>query len=160
MSRDDQVGDEAPRRGTMIRQSRSGAAAFEVMAIDKFPPPHFLTETQRNVWIAALADQPMDFFRARHIPLMIQYVRAVELMMNTSDEVQEDPTDSITFLRWERSMRIVMKLEGFLSLSTGRLIDLVVRARSEQRAAMQKKRAIDAGDKSSSSRAGLTYVGH
>lgn len=160
MNRDDQTGENAPRKGTMIRQSRAGNAAFSVMALEKFPPPHFLTDTQRNVWIAALGDHPLDFFRARHIPMMIQYVRAVELMMTASDEVQDDPSDSLAMLRWERMMRITTKLESTLSLSTGRLVDMVVRARSEQRAAFQGKRAKDAGESASNARAGLTYVGH
>lgn len=160
MSRDDQVGGNAPRQGTMIRQSRFGATAYDVPALTRFPPPDFLTPTQRNLWIAALSDVPLEFFRARHIPVMIQYVRAVERMMHFSDLFEEDPEDAISFARWDKMLRICYRLENHLSLSTGALISLVVRSRTENKLAHQQKTMKESADNPADKRRGLTYVGH
>jgi hypothetical protein len=160
MNRDDQTGANAPRQGTMIRQSRFGTSAFDVPALSRFPPPDFLTPVQRNLWIAALADVPLEFFRARHIPIMIQYVRAVERMMALSDLYEEDPEDAISFARWDKMIRICSRLENHLSLSTGALISLVVRSRTENKLAHQNKTAQEAAEAPTNKRKGLTYVGH
>jgi hypothetical protein len=160
MSRDDQTGGNAPRQGTMIRQSRFGATSYDTVALTRFPPPDFLTPTQRNLWIAALGDVPLEFFRARHIPVMIQYVRAVERMMFYSDRFEEDPEDAISLSRWDKMLKICYRLENHLSLNTGALISLVVRARTELKLANQQKNAREAGEDESNKRRGLTYVGH
>lgn len=166
MSRSDQTGANAPRKGTMIRQTRFGVAGYNIPALERFPPPEFLTDTQRNLWIAALSDVPLEFFRARHIPLMIQYVRAVEMMMTFSDQVQTDNDDPIAFVKWEKMLRVVMRLENHLSMNTESLISMVIRARAEFRVANQAKSAREAGQAGENSdtpinpRAGLVYVGH
>lgn len=158
MKRTDQVGKEAPRKGSLIRTSQSGVAAFEVAALERFPPPDFLNEMQKNLWIASLSDIPLEFFRARHIPMMIQYVRSVALMMIYSDAVTADPDDAISVAAWDRMVRISTRLENHLSLNTGRLIDTVVRARSEFRAMQQGKTGREAAASPGASRKGLVYV--
>jgi hypothetical protein len=158
MDRGEQTGAKAPRKGSLIRTSQSGIAAFSVAALDRFPPPDFLNDMQRNLWVASLSDIPLEFFRARHIPMMIQYVRAVALMMHYSDAVAEDPDDAIAVNAWERMIRISSRLELHLSLNTGRLIDTISRARSEFRAAQQGKTAKEAGEVGRNSRSGLVYV--
>jgi hypothetical protein len=158
MKRSEQTGKKSPRKGTLIRTSQSGVAAFQIPALDRFPPPEFLNEMQKNLWVASLSDTPLEFFRARHIPMMIQYVRAVSLMMIYSDAAEADPDDAISIAAWDRMMRISIRLENQLSLNTGRLIDTVVRARSEFRAAQQGKVANEAGASASSGRKGLVYV--
>lgn len=160
MSREDQTGSNAPRQGTMIRQSRFGATAYDVAALTRFPPPDFLTPTQRNLWIAALSDVSLEFFRARHIPVMIQYVRAVERMMVYSDQFEADPEDAVSLARWDKMLRICYRLENHLSLSTGALISLVVRSRTENKLANQQKKMQDAAEDPANKRRGLTYVGH
>lgn len=160
MDRDEQVGANAPRQGKMIQQTTFGVSSYTVMALERFPPPDFLSQTQRNLWIAALGDTPLEFFRARHIPLMIQYVRAVERMMKYSDEFEEDPDDMIAMNRWNAMIRITTRLERHLSLNTEALMSLVIRARSELRAANQQKNAVESGRSAANKRAGLTYVGH
>jgi len=160
MSRDDQTGRKAPNQGTMIRQTRFGVAAFNVPAIERFPPPEFLTNTQRNIWVAVLNDVPQEFFRARHLPMMIQYVRLVERMMKYSDQFEADMDDKEALSMFERTMKVVMRLETHLALNTGRLIDLVVRARTELKTAHQGKTAREAGESKANARSGLTYVGH
>lgn len=160
MSRSNQTGANAPRKGTMIRQTRFGVAGYNMPALERFPPPEFLSDTQRNLWIAALGDVPLEFFRARHIPIMIQYVRAVELMMTLSDELQEEQDNPIIFSKWEKMLRITMRLENHLSMNTESLISMVIRARAELRVANQAKRAQEAGESVDAPRAGLVYVGH
>lgn len=160
MKRSEQTGKKSPRKGTLLRTSQSGVAAFQIPALDRFPPPDFLNEMQKNLWVASLSDTPLEFFRARHIPMMIQYVRAVSLMMIYSDAVEADPDDAVSIAAWDRMMRISTRLENHLSLNTGRLIDTVVRARSEFRAAQQGKVANEAGTAASSGRKGLVYVGN
>lgn len=158
MDRSEQQGSKAPRKGTLIRTTaHSGVAAFSVPALDRFPPPDFLDEMQRNLWVASLSDMPLEFFRARHIPMMIQYVRAVALMMHYSDAVDSDPDDAISVNAWERMIRIASRLETHLSLNTGRLIDTISRARSEFRVAQQSKTAKEAGQTSRQTRVGLVY---
>jgi hypothetical protein len=144
----------------MIRQSRFGVAGYNLPALERFPPPEFLTDTQRNLWIAALGDVPLEFFRARHIPIMIQYVRAVETMMELSDQLAEDSSDPVIFSRWEKMLRITMRVENHLSMNTEALISMVTRARSELRVANQQKSAREAGESAAAPRAGLVYVGH
>lgn len=158
MKRSDQTGKQSPRKGSLIRTSQSGIAAFQTPALDRFPPPEFLNEMQRNLWIASLSDTPLEFFRARHIPMMIQYVRAVSLMMIYSDAVESDPDDAISVTAWNRMINISSKLENHLSLNTGRLIDTVVRARSEFRAAQQGKTGREAAAAPGATRKGLVYV--
>jgi len=160
MNRSDQRGVNAPRKGTMIRQTRFGAAGYNLPALERFPPPEMLTDTQRNLWIAALGDIPLEFFRARHIPIMIQYVRAVELMMIASDQLQEDNENPIAFVRWEKMLRVVTRLETHLSMNTNALIDMVIRARAELRVAQQQKIANEAAESTNAPRSGLIYVGH
>jgi hypothetical protein len=160
MKRSEQTGKKSPRKGTLIRTSQSGVAAFQIPALDRFPPPEFLNEMQKNLWVASLSDTPLEFFRALHIPMMIQYVRAVSLIMIYSDAAEADPDDAISIAAWDRMMRISIRLENQLSLNTGRLIDTVVRARSEFRAAQQGKVASEAGVAASSGRKGLVYVGN
>jgi hypothetical protein len=144
----------------MIRQSRFGTPAYVTMALERFPPPAFLTPTQVNIWTAALGDFPLEFFRARHLPVMIQYVRAVEHMMKFSDEFESDPEDMIAFNRWTKMMTLVRQLERQLSFSTAHLIDMVIRARSELKLSQQNQRSREAGEQSASPRRGLVYVGH
>lgn len=158
MKRSSQVGKDAPRKGSLIRTSQSGIAAFQIPALERFPPPDFLNEMQKNLWIASLSDVPLEFFRARHIPMMIQYVRAVALMMIYSDAVMADPDDAISVSAWNRMVNISTKLEVHLSLNTSRLIDTVVRARSEFRAAQQGKTGQEAAVSSGAARKGLVYV--
>lgn len=160
MKRSDQSGDNAPNRGTMIKQSSRGVAAFDVAAIDRYPPPSFLTPTQTNLWVASLSDVPLEFFRARHIPIMIQYVRAVEKMMLFSDQFEADPDNVVALSMWERMIRMTTKLERQLSFHTEALISVVTRARGEMRLANQMKKAKEAGTTKSSTRTGLIYVGH
>ena len=160
MRRSDQTGASAPRKGSLMRTSQSGVAAYTSPAITRFPPPDFLTRTQQNLWIAALSDIPLEFFRARHIPMMIQYVRAVEHMMRFSDEFQADPDDTDALNKWERMFRISSRLERHLSLNTEALISLVVRARAELRVANQQKRSHENSEDERNTRAGLIYVGH
>lgn len=57
-------------------------------------------------------------------------------------------------------IRVTTRLENHLSLNTGSLISLVVRARTEHRVANQVKSAREAGEDGNNVRAGLTYVGH
>lgn len=142
----------------MIRTSQSGVAAFQVPALERFPPPEFLNEMQKNLWIASLSDVPLEFFRARHIPMMIQYVRAVALMMIYSDAVTADPDDSISAEAWKRMINISTKLETHLCLDSGKLMNMVLRARSEFRAAQQGKTGMEASVSSGSARKGLVYV--
>lgn len=160
MKRSDQTGANAPRKGAMIRQTMFGNAAYSVPAITRFPPPDFLTQTQTNIWIAALSDVPLEFFRARHISMMVQYVRAVEHMMTFSDEFEADPDDMVALGKWERMIRLASRLENHLALNTRSLIDLVVRSRTELRAAHQSQNAQEAGEDSRNPRVGLVYVGH
>lgn len=158
MKRSEQTGNKAPRKGSLIRTSQSGVAAFSVPALDRFPPPEFLNEMQQNLWIASLSDTPLEFFRARHIPMMIQYVRAVSLMMIYSDAVTADPDDAISVAAWDRMMKMATRLESHLGLNVGRLIDTVVRARAEFRAGHQGKMSQEAGAAPGAARKGLVYV--
>jgi hypothetical protein len=160
MKRSEQTGANAPRKGTLQRQSQSGVAAYDIPALTRYPPPDFLTRTQTNLWIAVLGDMPLEFFRARHIPMMIQYVRAVERMMVISDEAESDPEDPDLLSRWERLFRLVSRMERHMGLDVPSLVSLITRARSEIRVAHQKKATIEAGQEERSHRAGLTYVGH
>lgn len=160
MSRSDQVGLNAPRKGSLLRTSQSGVAAFQVPASERFPPPDFLSETQINIWNAALDDIPLEFFRARHIPMMIQYVRAVEKLMVFSDEFEADGDDTTAMNRWDRMIRIVSRLEKHLGLDTHTLHDRVMRARAEFRAAHQGKNAHESTVNERGVRTGLVYVGH
>lgn len=160
MKRSDQSGAHAPRKGTMLRQSAFGMAAYTTKAIERFPPPEFLSDMQKNLWIAALGDVPLEFFRARHIPIMIQYVRAVEIMMKFSDAYEADHEDDIAFARWTRMMTVVSRLERHMSLNTEALISMVIRARTELKLAHQAQKRDEASEDSSSLRRGLTYVGH
>lgn len=160
MSRSDQTGSNAPNKGTIIKQTRRGVASYDIPAITRYPPPSFLTDTQTNLWIACLSDVPLEFFRARHIPMMIQYVRAVEQMMRYSDLFEEDPDDIVSLNMWERFSRLVIRLEKHLSLHTDKLITMVTQARSEMRMAHQMNRAKEAGRDAANIRAGLIYDGH
>jgi hypothetical protein len=162
MSRSDQKGTAAPRQGTMIRQSRFGAANYMTPALERFPPPDFLTEMQQNLWIACLSDVPLDFFRSRHIPIMIQYVRCIERMMKYSDEVEADPDDAIAYTKWNGALNLSLRLEKHLSFGTGDLMMLVVRARTEMKLSNQQRNRDEAseGESPAQMRAGLTYVGH
>jgi hypothetical protein len=144
----------------MIRQSTRGIAALDVPAITSFPPPSFLTSTQTNLWIACLSDVPLEFFRARHIPVLIQYVRAVEKMMHYSDLYEADPDDIVSLNMWDRLMRIATRLERQLSFHTTSLISRTTRATGEARVAAQTKRAKEAGKSGANARAGLIYVGY
>jgi hypothetical protein len=117
-----------------------------------------MTRTQKNVWIAALSDMPLEFFRARHIPTMIQYCRAVERMMHFSDQWEKDIEDDIARTTWIRMMQVVRSLENQLSMGTNTLILLGVKARSEHRVANQSRNAAEAGEDDRNTRAGLTYV--
>jgi hypothetical protein len=154
-----QVGNAAPNRGTVIKQSKSGSISYNVPALSSFPAPDFLTPMQTNIWVAALSDISLDFFRARHIPLMIMYVRALERTMNLSDMMEIDPDDSITQARFERSQRILFRMEKHLSLDTVTLISMKLRARAEQRVTDQQKQGKEAGASGAAPRAGLTYAG-
>jgi hypothetical protein len=160
MSRSDQVGANAPNKGSMIRQSRYGAANYMVPALERFPPPETLTDMQRNLWIACLSDVPLDFFRPRHIPIMIQYVRCIERMMILSDQVEADPDDAIAYTKWNGALNLSMRLEKHLSFGTADLMMLVVRARTELKLANQQRNNDEAADSPAQMRAGLTYVGH
>jgi hypothetical protein len=144
----------------MLRQSSFGNTALMTAALERFPPPEFLTDMQRNLWIAALSDVPLEFFRARHIPMMIQYVRAVEHMMRFSDIFEKDPDDTRAMMNWDRMSRIVTRYENQLSLGTSHIIQMVLRARAEVRVANQAKRQDEVGESSRDMRTGLTYVGH
>lgn len=156
--RNNQTGANAPRRGTLLKASPSGVVSHTVPAITRFPPPDFMTRTQKNVWIAALSDMPLEFFRARHIPTMIQYCRAVERMMHFSDQWEKDIEDDIARTTWIRMMQVVRSLENQLSMGTNTLILLGVKARSEHRVANQSRNAAEAGEDDRNTRAGLTYV--
>ena len=160
MSRDKQTGRSAPRQGSLLRTSQSGVSGYIAPAISRFPAPDFLTDMQKNLWIAALSDVPLEFFRARHIPFMIQYVRAVEHMMRASDELEADHEDIDALNKWDRMSKIAARLERHLSLNVEALISLVVRARSEHRVANQQKSLKEAGEDEANSRFGLTYVGY
>lgn len=162
MSRSKQTGSAAPRQGTMIRQTRFGAAAYDIPAVQKFPAPEFLTTMQKSIWTAALSDISSEFFRARHIPIMIQYVRTLARMMDYSDELENDPEDNLLRSKWLSEMNLAMKLEKHLSFGSGDLIMLVVRARTEMKLAHQQKNAREAADDDNPQyqRQGLTYVGH
>lgn len=160
MKREDQTGANAPNRGTMIRQSRFGTSAYSIPALDRFPPPEFLTEMQTNLWIAALSDFPLEFFRARHIPTMIQYVRATERAMFYSDQYEADPEDIEALNMMERMSRLSARLERQLSLTTGHLVSMVTRARSEMKVANQQKAIGESSAGFTAKRLGLVYVGH
>lgn len=161
MKRSEQNGRNAPRQGTLARASQSGVVGgYIVPAISRFPPPEFLTDTQRNLWIAALSDVPLEFFRTRHIPMMIQYVRAVEHMMRFSDEFEADPEDLDALNKWDRMSKIAARLERHLSFNAEALISMVLRARSEFRVATQQKNLKEAGEDERNARSGLTYVGY
>jgi hypothetical protein len=144
----------------MLRQSRFGTTAYSIPALDRFPPPDFLTEMQSNLWIAALSDFPLEFFRARHIPTMIQYVRATERAMFYNDQYEADPEDVEALNMFERMSRLAARLERQLCLNTGHLVSMVVRARSEMKLANQTKNAKEAGEGFTAKRLGLVYVGH
>lgn len=160
MKRSDYRGAAAPNRGTMIRQSRTGTPAYLTMALERFPAPVFLTPTQVNIWNAALGDFPVEFFRARHLPIMIQYVRAVERMMHYSDQFEEDPEDTIAQSRWIKMIAVVARLENQLSLNTKTLIAMVLQARTEMKLANQQKAAHEAGQDEAAPRRGLVYDGY
>jgi hypothetical protein len=153
-------GNSNARPGSYTRTTAIGTAAYNTPALARFPPPEFLTKTQSNIWVAALADISLEFFRARHIPMMIQYVRAVEHMMKASDEFEEDPEDQIARIKWERMFKLAAKLERHLSLHTENLISMVVRSRSELRVQHETKRNADSGDEANASRTGLIYAGY
>jgi hypothetical protein len=131
-----------------------------VPALDRFPAPDYLTDMQKNLWIAALSDFPLEFFRSRHIPTMILYVRTVEKMMSFSDQYEADPEDIEALNMMERMSRLASRLERQLSLTTGHLVSMVVRARTEMKLANQGKKANEAGEGFTAKRLGLVYVGH
>lgn len=164
MSRDEQHGSKAPRKGTMLRQIKSGNFAYNIPALSRFPPPEFLTDMQKNIWIATLGDIQLEFFRARHIPLMIQYVRATEHMMLASDEFTADRNDPTAFRLWEKSILHYRSIERALGFDVPRLIDEVIRARASHRVMFEDKNRLDASSDDVSGaadkRSGLMYVGH
>jgi hypothetical protein len=160
MSRSSQTGSNAPRKGSLLRTSNSGIMGYQTPAINRYPPPEFLTQTQANVWTAVLEDTPLEFFRARHIPILVQYVRMCERLMTLSDEVEADPDDTTAYNRWERVLRILFRLEKHLKIDIGSLQDLLIRARAEFRVANQTKSINEAGQEDRSKRTGLVYVGH
>lgn len=160
MDREDQRGRNAPNQGSMIRVTKGGVAAFHHSALSRFPPPDFLNHTQQSLWTAALSDVPLEFFRARHIPMMIQYVRAVDRMMEYSDQMIADPDDNIAFKRWEKYTGITIRLERFLGLDVKSLVEIYMRARAETRKGYLDRRDADAGDDDADLREGLVYVGH
>lgn len=158
MNRSDQTGANAPRQGTMLRLNRDSKVAHTVKAIEKFEPPGFLSNVQRSLWIAALSDTDLEFFRARHIPLMVQYVRAIELMMEASQEVMLFPDSKKKISTWLRYIGIVARLERFLSLDTTSLIARHTRARAERRLATEAENLDEMADGENNARRGLTYV--
>ena len=79
-------------------------------------------------------------------------------MMIYSDAVEADPDDAISVAAWNKMINISTRLETHLSLNTGRLIDTVVRARSEFRAAQQGKSGHEAAVSQNATRKGLVYV--
>lgn len=158
MSRSDQVGLNAPRQGTMLRQNSGGKVVNTVKAIERFAPPEFLTNVQRSLWIAALSDVELEFFRARHIPLLIQYVRAIELMMDASKEVMMFPENKKKVTMWMRYISIVTRLERFMSFDTTSLIAMHTRARAERRLGVEQDNLDDMADREDNGRRGLTYV--
>lgn len=159
MEKPEYRGRIAPKtQGTKLRTNSIGTITFSAPALRNFPPPEFLTETQASLWVAALADVHVEFFRARHIPMMIQYVRAVEKMMTFSDDFEADSEDERAMTMWLKMMSVVTKLERVLGLDAKSLIEMVVRSRTQLKDSQTARRVLDAEDtEEANKREGLIY---
>lgn len=160
MEKPEYSGKLAPNRGSRLRTNSIGTPTFSAPAIRSFPPPEFLTDMQINLWTAALSDVPVEFFRARHIPMMIQYVRAVEGMMKFSDRVEADEEDDHAFKRWNQYMNVVSRLERTLAMDAKMLITRTLHGRKALKDADTAKRTIDSAgnDAEDNSREDLFYA--
>ena len=157
MEKSEYRGKLAPNKGTKLRTNSIGVAVFSAPALRNFPPPEFLTDTQKSLWIAALADVQVEFFRARHIPMMIQYVRAVEKMMTFSDRFEEDIEDEHAMKMWVSFTHIVSKLERILALDARTLMEAVVRSRTALKDSFNERRTLDVESDERDKRKGLVY---
>lgn len=144
-------------QGTFRQATSAGGGPFQSSALDTFPPPEFLTPAQTNVWVACLADMPLEFFRARHLPMMIQYVRNVERMMKLSDEYEDDPDNHEAFAAWVKIFNVTKTMENHLCLNISRLMDIASRGRAEHRLALHSQAMEESSRNERAPRAGLVY---
>jgi hypothetical protein len=66
----------------MEGRGRKSTAALSVVATSlpqRIEPPQDLTESQATLWREIVAGKPVDWFAADNAPLLVEYVRAVDM---------------------------------------------------------------------------------
>lgn len=66
----------------MEGRGRKSAASLTVVPAglpSRMEPPQHLTETQQTLWREIVATKPVDWFSADNAPLLVEYVRAVDM---------------------------------------------------------------------------------
>lgn len=77
----------AQQRG---RKSASSLSVVRtIQAIDRVRPPPGLTDAQCDLWRHIVAALPADWFDASSVPLLAEYVRAVDMCELLEGQVQE-----------------------------------------------------------------------
>lgn len=66
----------------MEGRGRKSAASLTVVPAglpSRMEPPEYLSETQKAIWRAVVATKPVEWFSADNAPLLVEYVRAVDM---------------------------------------------------------------------------------
>lgn len=116
----------------MTVQTRDGKVVVqprERKALETFPPPHDLSDEEREHWTNALADLGATVFRPRNLLILRQYVRLASLLDRICPIEDER--------RYFRYLRAVTNLARQLSLSVPQ--EVVRQNLMEARAAIRRR---------------------
>jgi len=75
----------------MEGRGRKSTAALSVVATSlpqRMAPPQDLTESQAALWREIVAGKPVDWFAADNAPLLVEYVRAVDMGNRLALEIE------------------------------------------------------------------------